>query len=220
MSLRVLDADRPRARGDVAPLAWDRPAVAFLVVLALFAGGAELLFVVFGAWLEDSFGLSIVALGGTSVLIGLAELFGEGATVAVTDRLGKRRSLVVGLIVAAVGYLLLVPWEGSQVGGLAALAIGLAGFEFAILASVPLQTEIKPHARVRFLSWAVVTMGSARAVGAAVAPVLYGAFGIGGNAVVAAAANVLAIAALVMWVDEPPTRRSVVAGSVEPRKEP
>lgn len=220
VALRLLDADRPRARGDAPPLAWDRPAVVLLIVLALFAGGAEVLFVVFGAWLEDSFGLSIVALGGTSVLIGLAELFGEGATVAVTDRLGKRRSLVAGLIVAAAGYLMLVPAQGSQVGGLAALALGLAGFEFAILASVPLQTEIKPHARVRYLSWAVVTMGTARAVGAAGAPLLYGAFGIAGNAVVAAAANLLAVVALVVWVEEPATRRSEVGPPVEPRKEP
>jgi predicted MFS family arabinose efflux permease len=210
VSLWVLGGGRRQGKGEAPPLQWDRPAVAFLVVLALFAGGAEVLFVVFGAWLEDSFGLSIVALGGTSVLIGLAELFGEGATVAITDRLGKRRSLIVGLVIAAVGYLLLVPGEGSQVAGLAALALGLAGFEFAILASVPLQTEIKPHARARYLSWAVVTMGTARAAGAAGAPLLYGAFGIAGNAVAAAVANVLAIVALVVWVQEPGTRTLTV----------
>jgi predicted MFS family arabinose efflux permease len=202
----VLAADRPHERGTAPLLSWDRPAVAFLGVLALFAGGAEVLFVVFGAWLEDSFGLSIVALGGTSVLIGLAELVGEGATVAVTDRLGKRRSLAAGLIVAAAGYLLLIPAGSSQLGGLAALALGLAGFEFAILASVPLQTEIKPHARVRYLSWAVVTMGTARAVGAGLGPVLYGAYGIAGNSITAAAASAAAIWALLAWVDEPGAR--------------
>ncbi len=206
LALRVLDGGRRTADAEIPPLQWDRPAVTFLVVLALFAGGAEVLFVVFGPWVEDSFGLSIVALGGTSVLYGLAELFGEGATVAVTDRLGKRRSLIVGLAIAAVGYLLLVPGGGSQVWGLAALALGLAGFEFAILASVPLQTEIKPHARARYLSWGVVTMGVARAVGAAGAPALYGAFGIAGNAVVAAGANMVAIVALVLWVREPASR--------------
>lgn len=186
-----------------APLDWDRPAVAFVAVMALFAGAAELLFVVFGVWLEDAFELSIVALGGTSILIGVAELLGEGGTVALTDRLGKRRALTAGLLVAAAGYLLLVPGQNSFPLGIAGLAIGLAGFEFAILSSVPLQTELKPRARVQLLSWTVVAMGIARAAGAAAGPALFGAAGLTGNALAATALNVVAVALLVTLVREP-----------------
>jgi len=46
------------------------------------------LFVVYGAWLEQAFHLSIVGIGlGTSV-IGAAELTGEFATAALADRIG------------------------------------------------------------------------------------------------------------------------------------
>ncbi len=199
---RTLDSN-PAKREKQKKLDWDRSAIALLLVMSLFAGGAEVLFVIFGVWLEGSFGLAIVALGATSIFVGLAELAGEGATVAVTDRLGKRRALVLGLAVSAMGYALLIPGEDSFVMGLGALGLGLAGFEFAILSSVPLQTELKPGARAQLLSWAVVSMGIARAIGAGIGPMLYSAFGLSGNAILAATLNAAAIAVLIRWVPEP-----------------
>ncbi|NNL47650.1 MAG: MFS transporter [Acidimicrobiia bacterium] len=197
-----LDDSRSSPRA-VGKLDWDASALSLLAVMSLFAGGAEVLFVVFGVWLETSFGLAIVALGAMSVFIGVAELAGEGATVAVTDRIGKRRALAVGLALSAVGYALLIPGEDSLVLGLGALGLGLAGFEFAILSSVPLQTELKPGARAQLLSWTVVSMGVARAIGAAVGPGLYGSFGLAGNAILGAILNVAAIVILLRWVEEP-----------------
>lgn len=195
-----LEAGKQAAR---QKLVWNRPAIGLALVMSLFAAGAEILFVVFGIWLETAFGLSLVALGGTAILIGLAELAGESGTIAITDRLGKRRALVSGLSVAAVGYLLLIPGENNLVLGLAALAIGLAGFEFAILSSVPLQTEIRPKARAQFLSWTVLSMAVFRAIGAAIGTPLYNEVGLAGNAIVATIVNVAAIAVLLAWVKEP-----------------
>ena len=203
---RSLDSSGDAATGKRAArqkLVWTRPAVGLALAMSLFAGGAEILFVVFGVWLETAFGLSVVALGGTSILIGLAELAGEGGTIAVTDRLGKRRALIAGLLVAVVGYLALIPGENNLWVGLTALAVGLAGFEFAILSSVPLQTEIRPKARAQFLSWTVLTMAIFRAIGAAVGTPLYNEVGLIGNALVAAAANIAAVVVLAAWVKEP-----------------
>lgn len=199
-----LDDTRPGARA-TGKLEWDASALSLLVVMSLFAGGAEVLFVVFGVWLETSFGLAIVALGAMSVFIGVAELAGEGATVAVTDRIGKRRALALGLAVSAAGYALLIPGEQSLLLGLGALGLGLAGFEFAILSSVPLQTELQPGARAQLLSWTVVSMGIARAIGAAIGPGLYGKFGLAGNTILGAIFNLAAIVILLRWVEEPGT---------------
>jgi hypothetical protein len=54
--------------------------------------------VIFGVWLEDSFGLKIIALAGASAVIGISELSGEGLVALTTDRLGKPLALAIGLI--------------------------------------------------------------------------------------------------------------------------
>jgi predicted MFS family arabinose efflux permease len=177
-------------------------ALAFLAVTALFTLGAETMFVVFGAWLEGSFALTLVALSSAAVLIGFAELAGEGATMAFTDRIGKRRSVLIGLMVSAVGFALLVPAGNSLGIGLALLALGLFGFEFTIVSSIPLATELEPTTRTRYLAWTVVAMATGRGIGAAIGPILFGSLGLAGPAIVAVAANILAAVVLVAWVRE------------------
>jgi MFS transporter, DHA1 family, inner membrane transport protein len=78
-------------------------------------------FVVYGAWMEQVFHLSVVALGATASVIGIAELLGEALTASLGDRLGLRRSMTVGLILSTGSYLLLPLLEGSLTGGLGAL---------------------------------------------------------------------------------------------------
>ena len=98
----------------------------------------------------------MVEAGGIAVLIGLAELAGEGATAGFADRIGKRRSVFAGITIAAAGFALFAVSNGSLVGGVAAVMIAYFGFEFAIVSGVPYATESHPHARARFLSWMVV----------------------------------------------------------------
>jgi hypothetical protein len=69
------------------------------ISIALWASAAnELVNVIFGVWLEDSFGLKIIALAGASAVIGISELSGEGLVALTTDRLGKPLALTIGLI--------------------------------------------------------------------------------------------------------------------------
>ena len=174
----------------------------FLLVAGLFALGSEMIVVVFGAWLENSFGLTVVALGGAAFLIGASELAGEGATFAFTDRIGKLRAVLAGLIVSGVGYALLVPASVHLGVGLAVLAIALFGFEFTIVSSIPLASELMPGSRTRYLAWMVVSMSLARGIGAAVGPILFDSFGIPGPALAALASVVVAAVVLVTGVSE------------------
>jgi predicted MFS family arabinose efflux permease len=191
---------------------WHRSAGALIAVVGLFNLGAESMFVVYGAWLESGFGLSLAALGATAIVIGVAELGGEGATIAFTDRLGKRRAVAIGLVIAATGYLLVGAAQAQLVAGMAALAIGIGGFEFTIVSSIPLATEMAPMARTRYLAWSIVATSIGRATGAAVGPVLFEALGVGANAILAASANVVALVILLLYV-----RESGLAGSAAVR---
>lgn len=175
---------------------------AFLVVAGFFALASEMIIVVFGAWMEVSFGLSLVALGGAAFVIGVSELAGESATFAFTDRLGKRRAVLIGLAISIVGFALLIPARNSMGVGLAVLGLALFGFEFTIVSSIPLASELMPASRARYLGWMVVSMSLARAVGAAVGPVLFESYGLVGPAIAAVAADIVAASVLIGKVRE------------------
>jgi len=197
---RFIDRDGDLREDVVARSGFSRSAMAFLAVAGLFSLASEMIVVVFGAWLENAFGLSIAALSGAAVLIGVSELVGEGATFAVTDRIGKRRAVLVGLIVSTVGFGLLIPVQDQLGLGLMILAVALFGFEFTIVSSIPLATELAPSSRARFLAWMVVTLSIGRGIGAAVGPMLFTTFGISGPAVVASVADLVAAVVLIAWV--------------------
>ena len=205
---RFIDADQHTSKSSSGRVRFGRSAFAFLVVAGFFSLASEMIIVVFGAWLEDSFGLSLVALGGAAFLIGASELAGEGATFAFTDRIGKRRAVLVGLMISAVGFALLIPARSELGLGLAILGFALFGFEFTIVSSIPLASELVPAARARFLAWMVVAMSLARGVGAALGPILFRSFGLPGPAIAAIVADVIAAMVLVVWVRERAATRS------------
>jgi len=183
-------------------LAPTHSAIGLLLVMGLFSGAAELVFVVLGAWLEDLFGLSLLGLGGIAFLLGAAELVGEGGTVLGTDRLGKRRAVAIGLAVAAVAFAALAFLESQLIAGVAVTALALTGFEFTIVSSIPLASEMAPHGRARYLSLTIVAMSIGRAIGAFAGPRLFAWAGLAGPAWAAAAANLVALVLLVALVRE------------------
>jgi predicted MFS family arabinose efflux permease len=211
LATRFIDPDRTHTTGTTPKLQLGRTALTLLAVMGLFTMAAEVMFVVFGAWLEDSFGLSLAALGGAALLVGLAELTGEGATLTLTDRIGKRRSVLIGLVISIGAFALLALAADSLGIGLALLAIALMGFEFTIVSSFPLASEIAPHGRTRYLSLTIVAMGLGRAIGAAAGPPLFGALGLTGPVVIAVAADLIAAFLLLAWVRDP-------SGRTEPRR--
>jgi DHA1 family inner membrane transport protein len=199
---RFVDGDSPL---DIAPatrLAITSSGRAFLFVAGFFALASEMIIVVFGAWMENSFGLSLAALGGVAFFIGASELAGEGATFAFTDRLGKRRAVLLGLVVSTVGFVLLVPAQNSMGIGLVILGIAMFGFEFTIVSSIPLASELMPMSRAQYLGWMVVSMSLARGIGAAIGPFLFDSYGLAGPAIAAATADVLAAVVLITKVRE------------------
>lgn len=186
--LRRLVAPTPPHAAEAGRPRLDRSAVVLLAVTALFAYGAENALVVFGAWLEADFGLSLLALGGVSTVVGLAELGGEVVPLAIADRVGKRRTIAAGLAVSSVSCAVLPGLAGSLGGGVAAFALALFGFEVAVVATIPVASELWPQARARFLALAGVAMAAGRSVAALTGPALFVRGGIGVNATLSATA--------------------------------
>jgi MFS transporter, DHA1 family, inner membrane transport protein len=207
--LRLIDSDRParRVRQRLRPT---REHVAVLAVTLLFSLASELLFVVYGRWLLDGFRLSVTAVGVFTIVVVGAELAGEGLVAAYADRLGLRRSVMLGLVGSAVAYAGLGIAGRSLVAAVALVIAWFVAFEVTICAAVPLVTELTTTSRDRLLSLMVTVIAAGRALGAVVAPGVYDTGGIGASGRVAAAC-VLAAAALLLRVPErarprPPAR--------------
>jgi predicted MFS family arabinose efflux permease len=157
---------------------------------------SSLVFVVFGAWLQDVHGFSAAGVGAVSFLLGAVELVASTSSVRFTDRVGKPAAVVVGatlMVPAGVG---LAVAGRAVVPGIALLALFVLGFEFALVSSVPLVSELHPEARASSLGFALGFGTVGRGIAAIVATRLYTTHGIGAPS--ATAAVCAAVVALVM----------------------
>lgn len=143
-----------------------RSAGAALGFVFFFAAANDALFVVYGVWLEASFHLSVSALGMTALVIGGAELLGEGLTASLSDRLGKKRALIIGLILTGISYAVLPLSGGNLIFSLIALFMLFLSVEFTIVTSLCVFTEILPNARATMMSAYLTAASLGRLFGA------------------------------------------------------
>ena len=177
-------------------LSRNRAALGALGFYFLNAISNDNLFVVYGAWLENAFGLSIVALGLSSTAIGAAELLGEGLTASIADRLGLKRALTIGLALSAFSYALL-PFMGKTLPmALTGLFIVFLTFEFTIVTALSLSTEILPGARATMMSSLIATASVGRVIGAFMGGLVWSTGGIMATGLVSAAITGLALVCL------------------------
>ena len=184
------------------PMRLTRAALALLGAAGLMSMGIELTLVVLGEWLEG-FGLTIVALGNVGLVLGVAELVGEGGVLAFTDRIGARRAMQIGTVGMAIGFGALALTAGSRVLGIAALAATILVFEFGFVSSLPLATEMRPNDRPRFLAIYLVASAVGRMVADWTGPSVFAKGGLGPIAIGGALVSFLAFFLITAWVELP-----------------
>lgn len=149
------------------------PALAAMGLTLFSCVANELVNLSFGVWMEDSFGLKLAALGAAAAVLGAAELSGEGLVALVTDRLGKRRAIFIGLAINCLAVLALPFTAGSLAFALVALFFFYISFEFFIVSSIPLMTEVLPNARATMMAGFFTSASIGRALAALFASSLY-----------------------------------------------
>ena len=102
------------------------PALAGLAVGIFSSAANEVINLVFGVWMELTFGLQIAALGAAAAVIGFAELGGESLVGVFVDRLGKPRAIAIGLLANCLSALIF-PFLGQN------SAWGCLGFVLVLL---------------------------------------------------------------------------------------
>jgi predicted MFS family arabinose efflux permease len=170
-------------------------AILGLSISMLLSAANEVINVIFGVWMEDSFGLKIATLGAAAALIGLAELGGEALTAGLTDRLGKPRAVALGAVLNCLAALALPLFGRSLAGAAVGLFFFYITFEFTIVSSIPMMTEILPSARATLMASSMASHSLGRALGALLAAALY-AQGIYLNSLAAIVLNLLGLLCL------------------------
>jgi predicted MFS family arabinose efflux permease len=171
--------------------AWGALAFGFCISIA-----NENVFVVYGAWLEGGFGLNIVALGFSTMVIGTAEMAGELLTAGFADRFGLKRTVVTGLTVSGVGYALLPATAGSLPLALSGLFVVFLSLELTIVSFLSLCTELLPKARATMMAGFFAAAGLGRVLGALMGVPVWSKWGVFGNCALAVVFTALALGAL------------------------
>ena len=195
-------AHAKEAGASFAPSIWRNPVVlAGLSLGFMLSAGNEILGVVYAAWLERSFGLSVAALGFSTTIIGIAELSGEGLVMAFADRLGKRPAIGIGMAATAVAYFAMPFTGGSLELALVGLFVVFIAFEFTMVATLPLMTELVPEARGRVMTANVAVFSAGRMAGALIGGRLFplGFLWIG---IAAASCSLIGLLVIVFFVRE------------------
>jgi predicted MFS family arabinose efflux permease len=181
----------------------NRNLMAALCVTAFITLANEVTFIVYGAWMENRFGLSVVSLGVASIVIGVAEAAGEFGSTGLADRLGKRRAVLIGLALLGISYGLLPSLGQRLEWALGGLALLFVSFEFTLVSSLPLISELAPEARATAMSANVAAITIARMIGSAGGAAMFARMGqLEFNAAVSVIASLAAFGFLWIFVRE------------------
>ncbi len=168
-----------------------------MVVFFFFSGMAiENLFVVYGPWLETRFGLNVVALGLSATVIGFAELCGAILSALCSDRIGLKRTIIVGQLIVLVSYAIIPMLRLSLETVLAGLFIVFFTFEFTIVTSISLATELLPGQRATMMACLQAASGLGRTLGALIGIPLWLGGGIGATSGISVALCIFGLIAI------------------------
>lgn len=192
---------RPSLRAGLSRIARHRPSIGVLIIGLLISASNEVVNIVYGVWLEDAFAVKLGALGAAAAIIGLAELSGEGLVAGFADRIGKRRALGFGLGAYIAAALLLPGLARDENSALFGLFLFYLTFEFSVVASLPLLTELLPDARATLLAGNGAGHSLGRMLGSLLGPMLFTG-SLAANTTAAALMNGVALLVLVWLVRE------------------
>ncbi len=154
---------------------FNTPGARYVVLfgISLFIA-AQIPYMIYPIWFKRQFGLSIEWLGYVSAALSVADLLAEVLTILLVDRLGKRRSVLIAATLCALSFIAFWAFSNSLWGMLSALCLIYFFFEFALVASLPVASEMVPTARSTMMGFGTASAGVGRMIGAMIALPLFG----------------------------------------------
>ncbi len=172
---KALNNQKEKVQNGILQVISSPTAIAGVLMILFFCAAHEVVNLVFGVWMEDTYGLSINELGIASTVIGIAEILSVVSVSWLIKRVGSKRTVAIGLVFSAITAIS-IPWIGRF--GLWGAEVGLflfnLAFQIPFIAYAPLLTEVLPLARASLLGSTLASVGVGRMLGALVAPFLFG----------------------------------------------
>ena len=190
----------------------DRSALGSVLVSATIFIAAESYFVTWGAHLARDFQLSPERVGQVAAGLGSIELFASVFASFIIDPLGKRRSVIIGVIFF-LGSLTSLLWLNQSLT-LTILGMGLVSLaiEFSIVSTIPLMAQQRPGSRATVLALGAMAGSITRSISDPLATWLFEHQGFLAAMAYGFLALTLALTLLWRWVQE----RSPHAGNIPP----
>lgn len=204
---QVLDTSQVHKSADIGSVRIEPRVVRMLMAMAILILSSQLLFISHGLWLEENHNLTPAKIGFAAILFGIIEGLGTLTTAAITDRLGKRNSILIGGTLLMCGTLSLAIWDQTGLPvGLALLACSFLGFEFAFVSSLPLAAELQPQARGQVMGHYLAYGTVVRAGGSLIGTWVYVRIGFDGVMALAAANAAIGLIMIFLVLEEPAPR--------------
>lgn len=191
--------------GENSTSAWANLMVSGLIMFASLH-----VIITHGAWLNQEYGLGPASLGVVALVSGIGDLCGSVLVSLVTDRIGKRRSVLLGTAATIVAYLLLPIVNVGLVVAVAGITLVRFSFEFTIVSNLSLMSEQMPDKRGKIMTLSA-TFGLVGATLAGITgPWSYARFGVWGLGIFSGSLALIALTVLLRWVKDPGGRQPVI----------
>jgi predicted MFS family arabinose efflux permease len=160
------------------------------------------LLIIHGGWLIDEYALSPSALGKAALIMGFTDLSASISVSLFVDKLGKKRSVAIGLTGLMMGFILLPFFNQGIIVAIIGLIIPRTFFEFALVSNIALVSEQVPEQRGKVLSLSAASglLGTTAAV--ILGPISYYNIGISGLSVIGLISAIIAFMVLIFLVKE------------------
>jgi predicted MFS family arabinose efflux permease len=152
----------------------------------------------YGAWLSERYGIGPAQLGTVALLLGCFDLCASVSVSLFTDRLGKRRSVLLGAGGGVVGYACLPFFDVGLAPAVVAFAVTRGFAEFFLVSILSLLSEQAPSQRAKVMTLNVAAMQIGFTIAGFSGPWLYTYYGVSGLAI--CSTLVLAVGGLVVWL--------------------
>jgi len=179
------------------PVIW----LAFVYITLAIAAN-ELLFIVYGDWMETSFNLALTSLGLASGVIGGSEILGETFAGWSVDRFGKRPVIITTGILNGLLYVLIPHTSFSLTAALITLFFLFLTFEITLVGGMPLMTELVPHSRGVVMTMVLAAMSMGRLLGASIGPLIWVRGGFLWSGLASGVIMITAVFILARWIRE------------------
>jgi predicted MFS family arabinose efflux permease len=183
--------------GANAASAWANVWLSGLVMFAMMN-----VVIIHGGWLEAEYGTGPSTLGLISLIFGLADLSASMTVSLFVDRIGKRRSVIIGVLIMIAGFTLFPFLNRGLVPAVIGIAIPRIGFEFAIVSNFSLLSEQVPENRGKILGLGTTFAFIGSSLAGLTGPLMYLKYGVWGLAPVSLASAVVALLLLIFIIRE------------------